>query len=460
MKNKKQKILALVLSAVFAVSLFTGCNEQTSEDGLKTVTIWSAVGSSRAFWEKKVEEFNNTIGKEKGIKIVFEASTDASYSQKVDVAAQSGDLPDIFDGGGDLKTLVERDAIVPLENLNGMEKLIEQYKPYFSENVNTLKGKTYALISGVTTRGLIYNKDMFKAAGIVDENGEAKPPKTYEELREYSKKLTNAKNKEYGMILPLKWQSWTSSDVSDLSMSSTGYPNYNTETQQYDYSGTKEIIKTYLDMKKDGSIYPGAEGLDNDPARARFAEGGVGMKLAYSFDYGVFTSQFIPDFDWGVAPLPVLDEDNCYNQSVTYGWGMRVSKKGLERLGPDVLGTVMSWWYSDDNYVELYTEGLESCPDYEVIKDIKIDDSKVQWKVFCEIQAISTLEPKALPTDMSGQLSFREIVVDKIWTGGESIDLIDNYTKSLNEGIKKYRKNKPDIDYSIYDYMDWKPVKR
>lgn len=460
MKNKTNRILALALSVVFTIGFFTGCSDNNADSGdVKTVTIWSSVGSSRAFWERKVEEFNSTIGKEKGIEIVFESSTDAAYAQRVDVAVQTGDLPDIFDAG-DLKTLVEKDAVVPLEDLTGMDKLIEQYSPYFEENVNTYQGKTYSLISGVTTRGLVYNKDMFKAAGIVDKNGEPTPPKTFKEMREYAKKLTDTQKKEYGMILPVKWVSWLDSDIISLAMSSTGYPNYDTKTQKYDYSGLKPIVQTYIDMRNDGSVYPGAEGLDNDPARARFAEGGIGMKFAYSFDYGVFTSQFIPGFDWGVAPLPVFDEENCYNQVSSYGWGMRVSKKGVDRLGPDVLGTVMSWWYSDDNYRELYKEGLECCPDYEVIKDIEIDDSKKQWKEFCSMQAISSLAPKTLPKDMSGQSSIREVIVDQIWTNGKSVDILDDYSKVSNDAVKKYKDTHPDVDYSIYDYMDWKPIKR
>ncbi|UKI35907.1 MAG: extracellular solute-binding protein [Clostridiales bacterium] len=39
--------------------------------------------------------------------------------------------------------------------------------------------KTYRLPVSVTTMGLIYNKDMFKSAGIVDEKGEAKAPRNH-----------------------------------------------------------------------------------------------------------------------------------------------------------------------------------------------------------------------------------------------------------------------------------------
>ncbi len=52
------------------------------------------------------------------------------------------------------------------------------------------QGKVYGIPQGVDDRALVYNKDLLVRAGLVDEKGEAKPPKTWEELREYSKKLT------------------------------------------------------------------------------------------------------------------------------------------------------------------------------------------------------------------------------------------------------------------------------
>lgn len=461
MRKSLKRACLLFLSTAVAVTTLSGCvgSKQTVGKEVNTVTIWSSVGSSKAFWENKIEEFNNTIGKEKGINIVFEASTDASYGQRLKIAMQSDDLPDIFDGAA-IKELIELDRIVPLDDLDGMKPLIEKYKDYLRENVNTKKGKTYSLISGVTTRGLIYNKDMFKAAGIVDEKGDAKPPKTFDELREVSKKLTNESKMQYGIIFPLKWQSWVNSDVLGMALSSTGLPEcYDPVLQQYDYSVLKPILKTYLDMKSDKSVYPGAESLDNDPARARFADGGIGMKMAYSFDVGVLTSQFPAQFDWGVAPLPVLDANNAYKQTLSYGWGMRVSKKGIERCGADKIAEVMKWWYSDDNYRELYKEGLESCPDFSVIKDIELDDSKAQWKQFCEMQEISTLAPPLMPKDVSGKITLKEIIVDKIWSSGGSLDLLDDYTKIANEGIIKYKGLNPDVDYSLYTVDQWNPIK-
>ena len=52
------------------------------------------------------------------------------------------------------------------------------------------RGKIYGIPQGVDDRALVYNKDLLVRAGLVDDKGEAKPPQTWEELRDYSKKLT------------------------------------------------------------------------------------------------------------------------------------------------------------------------------------------------------------------------------------------------------------------------------
>ena len=63
----------------------------------------------------------------------------------------------------------------------------------------------------LTTAPCVYNKDLLKRAGLVDEKGEAKPPKDWDELREYAKKLTefdsNGRMKVLGFA-PLYGNSW------------------------------------------------------------------------------------------------------------------------------------------------------------------------------------------------------------------------------------------------------------
>ena len=76
------------------------------------------------------------------------------------------------------------DAIVP-----------EDYYPSCWNEVvfrHPVSGATgiYGIPDGVDSRALLYNKDLLVRAGYVDEKGEARPPRTWEELEEMAVKLT------------------------------------------------------------------------------------------------------------------------------------------------------------------------------------------------------------------------------------------------------------------------------
>ncbi len=60
-----------------------------------------------------------------------------------------------------------------------------------------ITGRTgvYGIPEKVDNRALFYNKDLLKRAGYVDKNGEARPPKNWEELEEMAVKLTEHDDK-------------------------------------------------------------------------------------------------------------------------------------------------------------------------------------------------------------------------------------------------------------------------
>ena len=451
-----KKIIKRAISAVLVAASVLPTISCSENKDVKTATIWMNVGSSKAFWADKFKEFNETKGKELGVKVVFEAKTDSSYTQALEVAIQSDQLPDFFSYGS-LEELTELDRIAALDGLPNMEEYLAPYKDFMTETVHKLNGKIYSIPQGMTTRGLIYNKDMFKEAGLVDENGEAKPPKTLAEFRDYAKILTDAGNNKYGVVFPVKWQSWVGSDILALAQSSSGRPVCDPVTGEYEYTILEPIVETIMGMKEDGSVYPGAEGLDNDHARARFAEGGIGMKLSYSFDVGVLNTQFPAKCDWGVAPLPVENANNSYKQVATVGNSMQISKHGVENLGAETAAEIFKWIYSYENTREIYKQGLEIPCVWDMVSDVELgEDAPKGWLDFCELAEISATAPLEMPMSIEGKEKISEVVLNRIWTGEKNIlEALKEQNAIANEGVKLYKENHPDIDYSIYIDKDW-----
>jgi multiple sugar transport system substrate-binding protein len=453
----KKRIGSICLAALMMVSsvAMTGCGSKQASGDVKTIKIWSVNGHTKEYDLKRVDEFNTKIGKERGLKIEFKMITDAN--QMTELGVQTGDLPHLVDGLN-LKTLVEKDIIIPITDLPGGQEHIDATGIEVPQNEECVfDGKVYSLPKNSGTRALIYNKEMFKKAGLVDENGEAKPPKSLEELREYAKILTNPEAGEYGLILPFKWQTCLE-DWLGMAQQINGFGNYNPKTGLYDFSAYEPILQTMMDIKNDGSILPGSEGLDNDPARARFAEGGIGMKFAFYWDYGVLTTQFPAKIDWGVAPYPIQNEDGTrYLQKCGDGYRSRINKSVLTDIGGEDFMFFYDWWYSDEVMADMYAGGMDIPKSAHVAEKVTFADGEyTQWKELGDLLAISHPEPIPVKTETSGILKIQDDFLKSVWNGSESVaDFVKRKEQEYNDGIKIYQERNPEYDPSEAIDMDW-----
>ncbi len=458
MNKNIKKIIASICTMSIAAGLIAGCGgDKTVDSDVTTITVWSGASHSKTVVTEYIQNWNETTGKEKGIKIDYIVK-EGDTTQAIDLAIKTNQAPVLFNYSNP-KALAAENKILALEDIPGCEELLEKYKPHIKESTCALiDGKTYSLPRDATTQGLIYNKDMFKAAGIVDENGEAKPPKTFDEVREYAKKLTDASKKQFGIILPMAWAGWYDSDVKSMMMGTVGHEGFNPVTGIYDNTGLVPIMDMILGIKEDESLFPGAETLDNDPARARFAEGNIGMKFAFSFDVGVFNDQFPAKCDWGVAPLPVKDVNDCYKQRMSVGGDLYVNADTAEEIGLDKIAEVLKFFYSDEYVQHMYKTGMNLPYDFEVVKDIKLgDDAKKGWKEFAELVDISSTYPYGLPYDATGIDTLPIIFQKDIWSGKvKDIEgVIKDRDVKVNAAVVQYMKDNPDYDKNNRILPDW-----
>lgn len=458
-----KKKICFGLAAVMLMSSLAGCGgkkETTSENGVDTITLWTNNSHSKSVVQELVNDWNNTTGKEKGIKIDYVVKGD-DYGQQLALAYNADNLPDIFlQGTGNM---IEEKKVIALNDYPEGQELIKNYDEDVLTEINRgynyqLKDKTaknvYTVPKGMTTYGLVYNKDMFKEAGIVDENGEAKPPKTYAEMVEDCKKLTDASKKQYGIIFPVKFGGWTTTDIVYPAFVSTGINSgYDRKTGTFDYSGIAPIMKAIMQIKHDGTSFPGAESLDNDPARAQFSEGRIGMKFSGSYDVGVFNNQFPAKCDWGVCEYPSESEDVRYKNPAVYGNAGFISSKAVERVGAEKVFEVYKWFTSDELARTLYIEGLDVPWKYSIIEDIA-DQSKVKgWKEFAQIAKNAVCIPENVtskPAGFDGE-SIQSLCVNDFWYEKRDIDeALAAYSKACTEGIAAYVEENPDYDPSLY----------
>lgn len=445
-----KKIISMVLAVGLLCSCLAGCGNKTASTvgGVETIHVWSNDGGGKALWDQLVNDYNATTGKEKGIKIVL-TTYGTDYGTIVDVSRQANQLPEILAGGyGQAKKLeyIKTGDIIAIDDIEGGKEFLEKQNFQKINGSNLIDGKIYNVYTEVTVPGLLYNKDLFKKAGIVDENGEAKPPKTIAEAREYAKIITNTKDGIYGYAFPMKFN-WDYLLGVTFVASTGGNVKYDYDNLTVDFSGWKKPLEWLLALKNDGSLFPGSEGLDNDTVRAYFAEGKIGMMAGMSWDVGVLTSQFVADCDWGVAPFPLIDENNKYPVWNSLGGSYTLSKTALSANQKKVM-EVFRFLHSPETRVALYENNMKlSCQ--KKVMDM-VDESKVipQFKAFAELYDENYKTKLTPPLKIEGDSSDR--LFEKVFAGQLTVDdaiadLNTRYTAALKKGVAN-----GDLDLSLY----------
>lgn len=198
----------ILFTLVILISLIGCGGDQKNSDGRVTVKFWHSFVSST------VPALNDLIAKfeveHPNIKIdaQYIPSGDALI-QKLVTAIRSKTAPDISWLHSDfLEDLVAADAIYKMEHfINGENGLsqedIDDIYPALLQ-FSSWKGTLYSLPMEATNLALLYNKKMFREAGL-DPNA---PPKDWEELYEYSRRLTVDKDgdgriDQTGMFVPI-----------------------------------------------------------------------------------------------------------------------------------------------------------------------------------------------------------------------------------------------------------------
>ena len=433
-------------AVVQEVSSEAASENDTGTGEVTTVTYWNAASGEKAFVDEIVEEFNSTIGKENNVQIELTHVESSSAEQELGVAMQNGVGPDICNVSNSMMSeYAEKGYITPLTEIAGLEELLEK-NPGLAEGSNGWQGKIYAIPARKVVIGLAYNKDMFVEAGIVDENGEAKPPATIAEMVENAKILTNAEEQRFGFAFPLGWgNAAVGFYLSYPSQSTSGLiaGRYNYQTGLYDYNGTKAYAEAFLQMKEEGSLYPAMESLDNDAARARFAEGNIGMMMTVSWDCSVWNDQFPAKCDWGVVPVPVENEDAAYLQWADISSSYAIGSRGIEEGREDAIALVFNYLYGDDMMIRMAERGIAIPNRDDIVEQCDFSESPKGWSDYCELVQVSVDGIySAKDATLDGLDDDKTEFVNNVWTGNESVDdWIAEMTERYNSGVQVYLEN-------------------
>lgn len=337
------------------------------------ITFWhSFTQSTRPALEKLIDRFH-----EEHPEIRIDAQyipTGDALAQKLVTAVQSGSPPDIsWIHAHYLEDLVKADAVYEMshfiEGENGLtdEEMADIY-PALIEYASW-QGTMYSLPMEATNLGIIYNKTVFEEAGLDPE----RPPRTWEELKEYSRILSKDENgdgryERIGFFVPavpssgpqgayMMWQ-WT-----PFLWQAGGYLVNEEQTEIYwDRQPGVEALSLWKSIYE---VQNQRTFTSEDPLTV-MASQQIAMMLDGPWNLPRYP-QLFSRFDWGVAMLP---EGPAKRATVVAGEYLAIFKQSRN---PDAAWEFVKWmiapeiqafWSMESGYLPV-RESVVEVPEFQ-----------------------------------------------------------------------------------------------
>ena len=274
--------LALLVTAAYA-------------QGAKEISFWVRA-SDQAFVEPMVKAWNE----KHQTKVALTVIPNDDFVTKFGTAVAGGAAPDVV--AIDLIFVPAFAQAGQLSDISAEAKALPFSKSLSPSHVRlaTLNGKQFAVPFSAESSFLLYNKALFKRAGLNPDT----PPKTMAEIQDAAKKITALGGGIKGFyfsgacggcnIFTLTPYVWASGG--DL-LSADG------KAEVLDNAGLRSTLSMYRQMWSDG-LMPGGAKTDNGSNFINpFFTGKIGMVGSGAFAIGLLKKDH-PEIDFGVAPLP------------------------------------------------------------------------------------------------------------------------------------------------------------
>ena len=176
-----RKLVSMLLAALLVLS----CVHVMAQDSATTLEYWIAGDPIRTpVYEESVALFTEKTGIK--VNITEEVGNHAQIQQKLYMMIASGDAPDVLHM--DTMYVADMAKAGTLLALDDFEGFTDLYNSVIEKEITPLQvdGKTYGFPIRGNSIQLVYNKQLFREAGLDPEN----PPRTLDELIEAAIALT------------------------------------------------------------------------------------------------------------------------------------------------------------------------------------------------------------------------------------------------------------------------------
>ena len=216
--------------------------------------------------------------------------------QKATVALAGNEQPDIsYQYGTNMPQLATAPKLIDLT-----ERVSDpafDWEDFFEGEraVATIDGKVLGVPALVDNLAVVYNKDLFAAAGVPEPTNDW----TWEDARAAAKAVTDPANQVFGLVFPadasetMVWQY-----IAMLWAAGGDILNADNTQAIFNEAPGVQALQTLVDINDDGSMY-----LDFQPDSGKYGQlfnaGKIGMVITGPWDLGGF-----PDVNYGVVYMP------------------------------------------------------------------------------------------------------------------------------------------------------------
>jgi ABC-type glycerol-3-phosphate transport system substrate-binding protein len=292
--------------AVFLAGLFLGATAVEAQKKLSVLT-WNIPYYEDGF-KKWVSDFNK---KHPDITIERLDKKGTEYATFYQTQVVAGTAPDIIDVQGAL--WLEYAAKGGLVDLTDYLKRDQDYtKRIYPEILNgwVYNGRNYGVPMYISKTLLFYNKLLFKEAGLTD------PPKSFDQLLEYARKMT--KGEKSGLItLNFDWLYWPLFAMNGVELLTPDYKKAAFNTPK-----AVQVVEALAKATQEGAINKLSWTTRWVEPNSAFGSGTVGMLHAHA-----------PAFLWFKGNAPWVNESTVGATHLPGGWSTPNSHSWLISKG-------------------------------------------------------------------------------------------------------------------------------
>jgi multiple sugar transport system substrate-binding protein len=367
-------ICALALAACGGDDDDTGGSSSGAVEGEISLLVPEYSENTEGFWRDLIGRFES---EHPGAKVELQTVSWTDINQKVTTLVSTNQAPDILNLDA-YANFAGDELLLPADEVLSPETQ-DDFIDKFAEN-GKLEGTQYGIPFVGSVRGLFYNKDIFRKAGVQE------PPKTWDELRDAAAKIDAAGETGYGMPLgPEEAQAEFS-----LFMWGNGGDWVDGDTWTITRPENVEALQFMSDLaNRDKVTQPNPGTTNRTDLWKVFGAGKIGMVMGSNF-YPVLLKDQNPKLDYGVAPVPVNGGD-----PVTLGVEDYLMAFNTTEHKP-VVKAFLDFVFAEQNYGRfIETEGF--LPVTKSVSD-KVAAKDPRQKVFIESVEDARFYPTTNPT--------------------------------------------------------------